>query len=276
MMTCGLLGDGLLAQLVHVDAEVVLLHLVGGDVVELAGEVELHAVGQVAAVGQGQAQDLVAGGDHGGQRGGVGLRAGVRLDVGVLGAEQGLDAVDGQLLGDVDVLAAAVVAAARVALGVLVGQDGALGFHHGARGEVFGGDHFQGAALAAKFLVQDGGDFGIELGQRLVADGGGSADGIGEVVTKNSWLGMGAAKVRLPAADVAPPLDDRAGPVRLGAGHGAAGTRSGCSTACRQNMTLGPGVRSVVFVIAAPWWLATQRQLRRFKRTPRPWPVPWP
>src|SRR6478672_5230364 len=27
-------------------------------------------------------------------------------------------------------------------------------------------------------------------------------------------------------------------------------------------MTLGPGVRSVVFVIAAPWWLATQRQLR--------------
>ena len=43
----------------------------------------------------------------------VGLGAGVRLDVGVLGAEQLLGAVDRQLLGDVDLLAAAVVAAAR-------------------------------------------------------------------------------------------------------------------------------------------------------------------
>ena len=45
--------------------------------------------------------------------GGVGLRAGVRLDVGVLGAEELLGAVDRELLDDVDVLAAAVVAPAR-------------------------------------------------------------------------------------------------------------------------------------------------------------------
>ena len=160
-----LLGDGLLAELVHVDPEVVFLDLVGGDLVELAGEVQLHAVGQVAAVGQGQAQDLVPRGDHGGERRGVGLGTGVRLDVGVFGAEELLDAVDRELLGDVDVFAAAVVAAAGVALGVFVGQDRALGFHHGARGEVLGGDHFQGAALAAQFLGQDGGDFGIEFGQ---------------------------------------------------------------------------------------------------------------
>ena len=126
-------------------------------------------MGEVPAVGQGEAKDLVAGGDHGGQRRGVGLRAGVRLDVGVFGAEEFLDAVDRELLGDVDVFAAAVVAAARVALGVLVGEDGALGFHHGARGEVLGGDHFQGAALAAKLLGEYCGDFGVELGQRLVA-----------------------------------------------------------------------------------------------------------
>ena len=43
----------------------------------------------------------------------VGLGAGVGLDVGVLGAEQLLGAVDRQLLGDVDLLAAAVIAAAR-------------------------------------------------------------------------------------------------------------------------------------------------------------------
>ena len=52
----------------------------------------------------------------------VGLRAGVGLHVGVLGAEQLLDAVDRELLDDVDVLAAAVVALAGVALGVLVGE----------------------------------------------------------------------------------------------------------------------------------------------------------
>ena len=52
----------------------------------------------------------------------VGLRARVRLDVGVLGAEQRLRAVDRELLDDVDELAAAVVALARIALGVLVGQ----------------------------------------------------------------------------------------------------------------------------------------------------------
>ena len=45
--------------------------------------------------------------------GGVRLRARVRLDVGVLGAEQRLGPVDRELLGDVDVLAAAVVALAR-------------------------------------------------------------------------------------------------------------------------------------------------------------------
>ena len=52
----------------------------------------------------------------------VGLRAGVRLHVGVFGAEQLLGAVDGELLGDVDVLAAAVVALAGIAFGVLVGE----------------------------------------------------------------------------------------------------------------------------------------------------------
>ena len=57
--------------------------------------------------------DRVAGLEQRHVDGVVGLGAGVRLDVGVLGAEQLLGAVDRQLLGDVDLLAAAVVAAAR-------------------------------------------------------------------------------------------------------------------------------------------------------------------
>jgi len=56
----------------------------------------------------------------------------VRLDVGVLGAEELLGALDGELLDLVDEFAAAVPALGRVALGVLVGEHAALGLHHGA------------------------------------------------------------------------------------------------------------------------------------------------
>ena len=109
-------------DLVHVAAVVLAAHVVGDDLVELARDVQLHPVGEVAAVVERHAHDRVAGLEHRHVGGVVGLGAGVRLDVGVLGAEQLLGAVDRELLGDVDLLAAAVVAAAGVALGVLVGE----------------------------------------------------------------------------------------------------------------------------------------------------------
>ena len=101
----------------------------------------------------------------------VGLRARVRLHVGVLGAEQLLHAVDRQLLGDVDELAAAVVALAGIALGVLVGQLGALRRHHGRRGVVLGGDQLDVLFLAPVLGLDGGPDLGIDVGD------GGSAYG---------------------------------------------------------------------------------------------------
>ena len=68
---------------------------------------------EVAAVVERHPHDRVAGLEHRHVGGVVGLGAGVGLDVGVLGAEQRLGAVDRELLGDVDLLAAAVVALAR-------------------------------------------------------------------------------------------------------------------------------------------------------------------
>ncbi len=85
----------------------------------------------------------------------VGLRAGVGLHVGVLGPEQRLGAVDRQLLGDVDPLAAAVVAPPRIALGVLVRQHRALAFEHRPRDEVLRGDHLERALLALELAAQD-------------------------------------------------------------------------------------------------------------------------
>ena len=104
--------------------------------------------------------------------GGVGLRAGVRLDVGVLGAEQLLRAVDRELLGDVDVLAAAVVALAGIALGVLVGQHAALALEDRLRDEVLGGDHLERPLLALELEAQHLGDLGVDLRQRTAKKSG--------------------------------------------------------------------------------------------------------
>ena len=62
---------------------------------------------------QAHAEDGVAGLERREEDRLVRLRTGMGLDVGGLGAEQLLDAVDGQLLDDVDELAAAVIALAR-------------------------------------------------------------------------------------------------------------------------------------------------------------------
>jgi hypothetical protein len=71
----------------------------------------------------------------------VGLRAGMRLHVGELRVEQRLDTVDRQLLDDVDVLAAAVVAPARVALRIWSGRN--LSLHDRDRRVVFRRDHLE-------------------------------------------------------------------------------------------------------------------------------------
>ena len=76
-----------LADDFRVDAEGFGIHAVGFGVVEAAGEVDFHAMGEVAAVVEGEAEDRVAGFDERLVDGCVGLCAGVRLYVGVFGAE---------------------------------------------------------------------------------------------------------------------------------------------------------------------------------------------
>ena len=122
---------------------------------QLAADVDLGPVGQVAAVGQRHAEDGVARIEQGEVDRLVGLRTGVRLHVGVVGTEQLLEAVDGQLLGDVHVFAATVVTLARVAFGVLVGQLAALRFHHPRAAVVLRRDQLHVVFLAA-VLGRDG------------------------------------------------------------------------------------------------------------------------
>jgi hypothetical protein len=163
-------GDAL--DLVHVDEARLARDLVGRDVVQAPGHVDLHAVREVAAVRQGEAHHRVARLQERVVDGGVGLRAGMRLDVGVVGAEDLLGPVDRELLDDVDVLAAAVVALPGVALGVLVGQHAPLALEDRLWDEVLRGDHLERALLALELVLDGVGDLRVDLGKRAVEEVG--------------------------------------------------------------------------------------------------------
>ena len=180
----GLLALGHLLDFVVVDAAVGA-HAVVDDGVELAGEVRGVAVREVTAVRQVHRQDLVAGLDAGEVDGGVGLAAGVRLDVGVVGAEEGLGPVDGELFDLVDVLTTAVPALTGVTFGVLVREDAALGLHDGGEREVLGGDQLDVRLLALELGLDQAVDLGVQLGERDAANGGHVGKVKGQIVGGN-------------------------------------------------------------------------------------------
>ena len=164
-------------QRLVVDAFVLAPHAVGDDLVLAAREGERMAVGEMASVREVHAEDLVAllEGRH--VDGHVGLRARVRLDVGVLGREEGLRAVDREPLDLVDELASSVVALARVALGVLVGQDRALRFAHGPGDPVLRRDQLDALVLPAALGRDPARDLGIDDLEVPVEQGGGGENG---------------------------------------------------------------------------------------------------
>ena len=104
--------------------------------------------------------------------GDVRLRARVRLNVRVLGAEQLHGALDGEPLGDVDMLAAAVVALARIALRVLVRKHRPLALQNRQRDEVLRCDHLERPLLALELQREHVGDLWIDLRQRPVEEVG--------------------------------------------------------------------------------------------------------
>ena len=81
----------------------------------------------------------------------VGVDARVRLDIGVVGPEEGGGVPGGQRLDPVDHFAPGVEAVAGGALGVLVREPVAHGQQHRRRGVVLGGDELQLATLGRQF-----------------------------------------------------------------------------------------------------------------------------
>ena len=78
-------------------------------------------------------------------------------------AEKLLGPIAGQVFDHVDILAAAVVAPAGIALGIFVGQHAADGLHDRRAGVVFAGDHFQAVGLPLDFAGNGGPNVGVFL-----------------------------------------------------------------------------------------------------------------
>ena len=101
----------------------------------------------------------------------------MRLDVGVLGAEERLGTVPRQVLDLVDDLAAAVVPLARHALGVLVVEPGAERLEHRDGREVLRRDELEGLLLALQLGIEQGRDLGVGRAQRGLVGESGAARG---------------------------------------------------------------------------------------------------
>ena len=123
-------------DLVEIDQMVVAADAILDGVEPFSGLGRRGAVGEVPAGRKAHAEDRVAGLQERHHHRAVGLRARVRLDVGEAAAEQLLGAIDRQRLDRVRRPAALVVAAARIAFRIFVGQHGSLRFKHRAADDI--------------------------------------------------------------------------------------------------------------------------------------------
>ena len=165
MIIFGLCSSARRASFVVIDELVFFAHAIRHHVVGFARKIELVPVRQVPAVGQVQPHDGIARRKHRSVRRLVGLRAGMRLHVGVFGAEELFGAVARQVFHNVGKFAAAVIALARIPLGVFVGEDAAGGFQHRLGREILAGDQLQLASLPLHFLLDRPEYLGIHLRQ---------------------------------------------------------------------------------------------------------------
>ena len=141
-----LLGEPL--DLVEIDQMIVRPDAVLDGVEPFARLRRRGAVGQVAAGGEAQAHDRVAGLEQRHHHRAVGLRARMRLDVGEAAAEQLLRALDRERLDGVRRRAALIVAAARIAFRIFVGEDRALRLEHRLADDILRRDQLDLGLLA--------------------------------------------------------------------------------------------------------------------------------
>ncbi len=103
----------------------------------LTGKIYFGAVGQVATMRQAHPQDGIARLQQRQINGGIGLRTRMRLDIGVISRKEFFYPINSQLLGNINILTAAIITFGRITFCVFIGQNGTLCFHHPRTGVIF-------------------------------------------------------------------------------------------------------------------------------------------
>ena len=157
----GLALESDLLHLVVIDHSGLFVEMVSHSVVVDTGHINGRTVGEVTTVGEVEAHEGITGLQAGHEDSHIRLGAGMGLHVGILGVEELLETIDGQLLDLVNDFAAAVIPGVGITFGVFVGADAAKCLEHLFADEVFRSDEFDAFGLTLLFLSQQVGNFNI-------------------------------------------------------------------------------------------------------------------
>ena len=166
MIRRGLCSRAKPLDLFVVDKPVLAAHAVMDGMEPFAGHVRRGTMRQVPAGVDPHAEDGIAGLEDRKKDALIGLAAGVGLHIREVAAEHLFRAIDGKFLGDVDNVAAAVIALSGIAFRVFVGEHRSGRFKHRARYVIFRGDELDFILLAKKLALEDAENLGIGLPKR--------------------------------------------------------------------------------------------------------------
>ena len=160
---------GLALDLVEIDARIRGAHAVTNGVEPFARQIRRRAMRQMTSGRQRHAEDRVAGLQQREEDRLIRLGAGMRLHIRETTAEQLLGALDREAFGDIDEIAATVIAASRIALGVFVRERRTLRFEHRLRDDVLAGDELNLRLFALDFTIDRRGQLRIG-GSKIVGE----------------------------------------------------------------------------------------------------------
>ena len=144
---------------------VVRADAIGNRIEPLTAHVDGRTVGEVSAGVEVQPHECIARLQQGKENRLVHLAAGIGLDVGAIGAKKGFQAVNGDLLDNIHMLAATVIPFPRIPLGVFIRQLGPLRLHDGFADVVFRSDQFDMVLLTTILIFNRLPEFGINFCQ---------------------------------------------------------------------------------------------------------------
>ena len=149
------MGAGLHLQVVVVDATGSFIEVIADGIEHETAEVHGRTVAEVTTMAEVESHEGIAGFETRHEDRHVRLCAGVRLHIDVLGVIEHLKTIARDILRDIHYLAASVVTMAGIALGVLIGQHAAHGFHHLITHEILTRDQLNSFGLTLALHADD-------------------------------------------------------------------------------------------------------------------------